>query len=232
MIHPELAITRTKLGRRWFLARAAMAAGSALAWRPLHALQQTSPAPAFPTSDPAWQRTQDAAVGVLSGNIRGVPGYPRPVLMEGSTYQGVWQECGPHEALVYATLRRYISPTPGKASPLEVARNNHMAFFALQRPDGQLPASIKTTEVGFAQIQMVVPIAATAWELAQLSNDEELLTTAYQACGPLGCRLRQYRDTPQNRPRRGILHLTTRGHDNSPHGWAAHPQSLSRRRCA
>ena len=47
-----------------------------------------------------------------------------------------------------------------------MARNNHMVFFALQREDGQLPASVKLTEAGYGQIQMVVPIAATAWELA------------------------------------------------------------------
>ncbi len=221
MIPPEFVTLRKKLGRRWFLARAAMAAGSALAWRPLDAFQQPSGAPAFPTSDAAGQRTWDAAIAVLSGNIRNVPGYPRPVLMEGSTYQGVWQECGPHEALVYATLRRYIPPMPGKASPLEVARNNHMAFFALQRPDGQFPASVKTTEVGFAQIQMVVPIAATAWELAQLSDDEELLATAYQACGRWDAWLRQYRDTRKTGLVEGFCTYDT-GHDNSPR-WAGIP---------
>ena len=59
-----------------------------------------------------------------------------------------------------------------------------MAFFALQHPDGQLPAGIKLadsvgTTAGYGQIQMVVPIAATAWELAQLTDDDELLVTAY-----------------------------------------------------
>jgi len=64
--------------------------------------------PIFPSNDSAWRRTWDAAVAVLAGNIRNVPGTPRPLLFEGSTYQGIWQECGPHEGLVYATLAKYI----------------------------------------------------------------------------------------------------------------------------
>ena len=96
--------------RRAFLAEAAKAAGVAIALGPLRAVAQavTSPlkaAPAkgkeaeiphFPTNDPAWKHTWDAAVAVLAGNIRNVPGTPRPLLFEGSTYQGIWQECGPH----------------------------------------------------------------------------------------------------------------------------------------
>jgi hypothetical protein len=70
-----------------------------------------------------------------------------------------------------------------------------MAFFALQREDGQLPASVKMTEAGFGQIQMVVPIAATAWELAQQTHDDELLRTAYAACSRWDAWLRRYRNT-------------------------------------
>jgi hypothetical protein len=40
-------------------------------------------------------------------------------------------ECGPHEALVYRKFRP------------DVARNSHLVFFELQRPDGQLPEQIK-----------------------------------------------------------------------------------------
>jgi hypothetical protein len=158
---------------------------------------------------------------VLAGNIRGVPGYSRPVLFEGSTYQGIWLECGPHEGLVYATLAKNVPSGLAKTSPLEAARNNHMAFFHLQRPDGQLPASVKTTENGYGQIQMVVPIAATALELAQLTGDEELLTTAYAACGRWDAWLRQYRDTRKTGLVEGFCTYDT-GHDNSPR-WTGIP---------
>ena len=175
--------------------------------------------------DAEWKRagksTWDAALAVLAGNIRTVPGYARPLLFEGSTYQGIWQECGPHEGLVYATLARYVPAGQAMATPLEAARNNHMAFFELQRPDGQLPATVKLTETGFGQIQMVVPIAATAWELAQLTGDEELLARAYGACGRWDAWLRQYRDTRKTGLVEGFCTYDT-GHDNSPR-WAGIP---------
>ena len=234
----------SRQSRRWFLAGAAKAAGAALAIHPLEILAQdaatqaaaqaAAPAarhepdnPVFSASAPAWKRTWDAAIAVLAGNIRTVPGYSRPVLFEGSTYQGIWQECGPHEGLVYATLGKLIARKARLDSgapvttPLEAARNNHMAFFALQRPDGQLPASAKTTENGFGQIQMVVPIAATAWELVQLTGNEELLAAAYGACSRWDAWLRQYRDTRKTGLVEGFCTYDT-GHDNSPR-WSGIP---------
>ncbi len=163
----------------------------------------------------AWKSTWDAALAVLDGNLRTVPGYARPLLFEGSTYQGIWQECGPHEGLVYATLAKYVPAGKARATPLEAARNNHMAFFELQRLDGQLPASIKTTENGYGQIQMVVPIAATAWELAQINKDEAFLATAYASCSRWDAWLRQYRDTRKTGLVEGFCTYDT-GHDNSP----------------
>jgi hypothetical protein len=123
-------------------------------------------------------------------------------------------ECGPHEGLVYGTLARYVKETDGKAA-LAVARNNHMAFFALQHEDGQMPASIKLSEAGYGQIQMVVPIAATAWELVQLTSDDELLVTAYTSCSRWDAWLRKYRDTRGTGLVEGFCTYDT-GHDNSP----------------
>ncbi len=45
--------------------------------------------PAFPSSDPRWQRTWDAALAVLAGNIKTVPYYEQPILFEGAVYPGV-----------------------------------------------------------------------------------------------------------------------------------------------
>jgi hypothetical protein len=183
----------------------------------------TPPRPTFPGNDPRWPRTWDAALATLAGNVKTVPHYDHPVLVEGSVYPGVWQECGPHEGLVYGSLAPYIATQDGAPTPLQIARNNHMAFFALQRPmnhesAGQLPAAIKMSDVGYGQIQMVVPIAATAWELADLTGDDELLVTAYTACSRWDAWLRKYRDSRSTGLVEGFCTYDT-GHDNSPR-WA------------
>ena len=149
----------------------------------------------FPDSDPKWAKTWEAALAVLAGNVKRVPRYDQPVLLEGAVYPGIWQECGPLEGLVYSTLSAFVAPMEGQPTPQQIARANHMAFFALQHEDGQLPASVKMTEAGYGQIQMVVPIAATAWELAQQTHDDELLHTAYEACSRWDAWLRRYRNT-------------------------------------
>jgi hypothetical protein len=194
---------------------------------------QTTALAAAATTLPAQQpaSTHEAAIQTLLGNIRTLPdhapgkepGYNQPVLIEGSTYNGIWQECGPHESLLWAQLG---VARDGLPSPLQVARNNHMAFFTLQRPDGQLPASVKATDTGFAQIQMVVPIAATAWELAQLPGlpgADQFLHTAYTACSRWDAWLRQYRDTRKTGLVEGFCTYDT-GHDNSPR-WAGIPNA-------
>ena len=200
--------------RRKFLTNAVCTAGAVLVSPVLQAMAQ-GPAANDPARKLPWKSIWDAALAVLAGNLRTVPGYARPLLFEGSTYQGIWQECGPHEGLVYATLANYVPAGQTRVMPLEVARNNHMAFFDLQRPDGQLPASIKMTENGYGQIQMVVPIAATAWELFQLTGDEDFLATAYSACSRWDAWLRQYRDTRKTGLVEGFCAYDT-GHDNSP----------------
>src|ERR1700723_710875 len=208
-------------GRRNFLKLTAMAgAGAALLPAQAWSVPGASPRPAFPTGEPRWQRTWDAALTALAANIRIVPHYEQPVLFEGAVYPGIWQECGPHEGLVYGTLAPYITTEESTHSPLEIARNNHMAFFALQRPvghesAGQIPSSIKMSEVGYEQIQMVVPIPATAWELSQITGDDDLLVAAYTACSRWDAWLRQYRDTRKTGLVEGFCIYDT-GHDNSP----------------
>jgi len=163
----------------------------------------------FETSDPSYQNTYTKALDVLAHNVTAVSGYPQPVLIEGSSYSGIWQECAPQEGLVYSRIRP------------DVARNNHLAFFALQREDGQIPCWIRTKAVGFGQIQMVVPIAATAWELSQQTQDSELLERAYTSCSRWDAWLRRYRDTRHTGLCEGFCTWDT-GQDNSPR-WAGMP---------
>ena len=223
--------------RRDFLKQTALATAAAVMPFASFAQTQQAPAPAiaprpaavpppaavrphFPTADPAWAATWDAALAVLAGNVRTMPRYDHPVLVEGSTYAGIWQECAPQEGLVYGTLQQYVATPPGQPTPLQVARANHVAFFAQQKPDGQLPASIKLadkvgTSGGYGQIQMVVPIAATAWDLFQITKDQELLETAYAACSRWDAWLRQYRDTRKTGLVEGFCTYDT-GMDYSP----------------
>ena len=164
---------KKNLLRRDFLKQTAFAA-AAMPFAAARARRRSPPrpAPTSPPPTPHGQTTWDAALAVLAGNVRTMPRYDHPVLVEGSTYGGIWQECAPQEGLVYGTLQKYVATPPGAPTPLQTARANHMAFFAQQKPDGQLPASIKLadqvgTSGGYGQIQMVVPIAATAWDLFQ-----------------------------------------------------------------
>jgi hypothetical protein len=168
-----------------------------------------SNAPVFSTANRRWQQAYDKALQVLAGNVQVLPRYDAPVLIEGASYEGIWQECGPHESLVYSPFRA------------DVARNSHMTFFALQKEDGQLPACNKRTDTGYGQIQMVVPIAATAWELAQRTADDELLRTAYEGCARWDGWLMRYRNTRATGLIEGFCTYDT-GHDNSPR-WAGVP---------
>lgn len=165
--------------------------------------------PEFRTANAHWQAACDRALAILAANVRILPRYSKPVLIEGADYAGIWMECGPHEALLYRKFRP------------DVARNSHLIFFALQRPDGQLPANNKVSETGFGQIQMVVPIAATAWELAKATGDDELLHTAYRACAAWDAWLMRYRNTRGTGLIEGFCTYDT-GHDNSPR-WAGIP---------
>jgi hypothetical protein len=177
-------------------------------------------AASYSTHNRRWQAAYDKALEILAANVQLLPRYEKPVLIEGSQYGGIWQECGPHESLVY----RHFRP--------DVARNSHLTFFALQRSDGQLPANNKRTETGFGQIQMVVPIAATAWELAAMTGDSELLEAAYQACSKWDAWLTRYRDTRGSGLTEGFCTYDT-GMDNSPR-WAGIPSrcpDADARRC-
>ncbi len=196
------------MNRRNFL-RTSVLTAAAVQTRRAAAQDPVSSAPSFQTSNQRWQAAYDRALSVLAGNIRVLPRYNRPVLIEGSDYAGVWMECGPHEALVYRKFRP------------DVARSNHMMFFALQREDGQLPADIKLSEAGFGQIQMVAPIAATAWELAQATGDHELLEAAYRSGSRWDDWLMRYRNTRGTGLVEGFCTYDT-GQDNSPR-WAGIP---------
>ena len=193
------------MNRRQFVTKGSLAAALAHS-RLLASLgsdaEQGGASRSFTTNDAGLSRVYEAALATLRANVVRLAAYPGPVLIEGSVYGGVWLECAPQEGEVCSTA--------GRQGVREAARNNHLIFFALQKEDGQLPCNVKANGPGFGQIQMVVPIAATAWELARESNDSELLEKAYAACGRWDAWLRALSEYPRDRTVRGLLHLRHR----------------------
>lgn len=165
--------------------------------------EQTSLPLAFETENQLLSRTYQAALDCLSGNVRQLHPYAKPVLIEGSVYPGIWLECAPQEGEVYSLLKP------------EIGKNNHMAFFALQREDGYLPCSIKMDTIGYGQLQLVVPPAATAYEVGTKLGDQELLEAAYSSCSRYDAWLMRYRNTRGTGLIEGFCTYDT-GHDNSP----------------
>lgn len=191
----------------WALRRTGHAGGLRAAGTGSGAEKAAAEAWSFTTEAAGLERIYDAAQATLHGNVVKLGAYADPVLIEGSVYRGVWLECGPLEGLVDSEV--------GPEGAAGAARNNHLIFFALQKPDGQLPCAVKDGGSGFGQIQMVVPIAATAWELAESWGDEELLEKAYVACGKWDAWLRRYRNTRGTGLCEGFCTYDT-GMDNSP----------------
>jgi hypothetical protein len=167
--------------------------------------------PRFSCDEARLSKTYEAALAGLRSNTQTVSAFPRPVLWEGGNYGGVWLECAPLEGLVYSR----IEPA--------VALANHEVFFDLQRKDGYLPCWVRTQSVGAAQIQMVVPIAATAWELYQENRSAAFLTKAYSACSRWDQWLVKFRNTRQTGLCEAFCEYDT-GHDNSPR-WKGKPKA-------
>jgi hypothetical protein len=202
------------MNRRQFVAQGSLAAALALAKPSLvEEFASAGAAVQFTSEDADLMRVYNAAQSTLRGNLVQFPVFPDPVLVEGSVYHGVWLECAPQEAQVY----RAVGPETAQG----IARNNHLIFFALQKEDGQIPCSIKANGPAFGQIQMVVPIAATAWELARQTGDSELLDKAYSSCARWDAWLRRYRNTRGTGLCEGFCTWDT-GQDNSPR-WKSMP---------
>ncbi len=164
----------------------------------------------FRSDDRRLAETWREAVAALAGNVMQLPHYRKPVLTEGSVYHGVWLEDAPQEGLIYSRFRP------------DIARNNHMVFLDLQRADGLLPCAVKTSGVEHSQLQLVVPIAATAYELAQQTGDEELMEKAYAAGARYDAFLMKYRNTRGTGLVEAFCTYDT-GQDNSPR-WRGIPR--------
>ncbi|RYG25869.1 alpha-L-rhamnosidase [bacterium] len=157
----------------------------------------------FSCDDARLQSALQRALTGLRANVRPVHGSDRPVLIEGAEYRGIWLECGLHEASIY-----------GMVDP-QVAIDSHRIFFRLQHEDGYLPCWIREDRAGTAQIQMVVPIAATALETYRQAKYRPFMREAYEACVRWDGWLTRYRDTRGTGLCEAFCEYDT-GHDNSP----------------
>ncbi len=142
----------------------------------------------FLTDDKGLQEKYQSAVNGLAGNVSNpytVQGrqLQMPILVEGAVYSGIWLECGPFEGLVYGSMYN-----------MEVAKANHRIFFEFQKEDGYLPCWIRSGKIGTGQIQMVVPIAKTAFEVYQQTKEAAFLEEAYSSCVRWDDWLKKYRD--------------------------------------
>ncbi len=156
----------------------------------------------FQCDSESFQEFFRRALHGLNRNCRRISEKTGRVLTEGGVYSGIWMECAPLEGLVYAPL-----------AP-DVARRNHTAFFRYQREDGQFPSSISERRVGFAQIQQVVPMVETAYELGLMTCDEELLRMAYRSWEKWDAWIGAHRDTRRRNVCEAFCEYDT-GHDNS-----------------
>lgn len=192
--------------RREFLHAAAGAAACALPVPARAAQARRAPATErlyLRVDDANLQAKYDAALATLRANTTRVNRFLDPVLIEGANYAGVWLECAPLEGLVYSFISQ------------QVAIANHRIFFEFQRDDGYLPCLVARNRVGASQIQMVVPIAATALELYDRTRDREFLQQAYRACSRWDAWLAHYRNTRGTGLCEAFCEYDT-GHDNSP----------------
>ena len=167
--------------------------------------------------DALFQKALDG----LRANVRAMQGFD--VLIEGAEYNGIWLECGPHEAALYAQLN---------PAQIEVALQSHRAFWHFQRDDGYLPCYIWPQKLGGAQIQSVVPIAETAWQVWQQSGDAEFLRQSYDACARWDAWLGRWRDTRGSGLCEAFCEYDT-GHDRSPRfrGWPRECPNHDARQC-
>ncbi len=159
--------------------------------------------PQFRTDNAPLLKAYRGAIDCLEKNTVKVFEYPEPVLIEGSVYRGVWLECAPQESQVYSAWH----PAVGHAT--------HRIFFETQRDDGYIYCNTKLDTRGTGQIQMVVPIAATAFELFQRFGDAKFLELAYRACSRWDHWLVKYRNTRGTGLCEGFCEYDT-GHDHSP----------------
>jgi hypothetical protein len=144
---------------------------------------QSQPAPEYSELDLAKVSAKyDSAVANLRRLSQPLTklGFDRPVLLSVHDDQFsrlLWLESSALESLLWAD------------EDPEVGLNTHDLFFHFQRRDGLLPCVITDeplpgaggVTVAYGQLQQLVPLARTSWQLAQKTGDDGFLSRAYDS---------------------------------------------------
>jgi hypothetical protein len=130
------------------------------------------------------------------------------ILQEGGIYFGCWLES---TGTINAELLARFAP--------ETARSTFAQFARLQREDGLLPYKVTADGAVFKQIQLVTPLARSAWNHYRLNGREQrFLVQMYEALARYDDWLAQYRDTRGTGCVEAFCAFDT-GHDLSPRFW-------------
>jgi hypothetical protein len=184
-----------------------------------------------PLIDLVWRRA-------LSGLARSVVTLAsRRVLTVGPGYPGIWLEHATLEGLLYAD----VDPA--------VAVANHTIFMDEQKPDGQVPychlienhlennaSRGDSSPIGFGQVQSVVSLTLTGYELAQRTGDLAFAARLYESSERWDAWFDRYRDSEKLGLVQAFCVYDT-GHDNSwrfgrpPHAVPNHCPERDARRC-
>ena len=155
--------------------------------------------------DGVWRR----ALSGLERSVVEIAGHR--VLTVAPGYPGVWLEHATLEGLLYAD----IDPA--------VALASHTIFLDEQKADGQIPYCHRidnaelpadTAQIGFGQVQSVVSLALTGYELVQRTGDLAFAARLYDAGERWDRWFGQYRDSEQLGLVQAFCIFDT-GHDNS-----------------
>ena len=101
--------------------------------------------------------------------LRRVPGLPRPVILCGGNYNGIWQECNQE---VFFASEWFPDAAWGSVE----------VFMHFQMRNGLMPYNVRfdPLQIGFSQLQMVWPFARCAFELVKrLDRSEADLRQVY-----------------------------------------------------
>lgn len=157
----------------------------------------------------AEARWHQALTG-LAGCVRPVGGSSGPILCEGDDYPGAWIES---TGTISAEVLDRFAPAVSRRTQLEFAR--------LTRDDGLMPYKLTDDGPGYAQVQIVTPLARSVWKHDRLTGAPPAYRRAmYDAMAAMDRWLAAHRDSRGSGGVEAFCAFDT-GHDRSPRFWFA-----------